>query len=173
MVQSCHMNTITSDSHLRRFAYFVAGPRDFAINVAINGTVAWWIFGGSESVPLAGTESIFKMLLPMSAIESTLTSFFGLLSGSRELSERAAIKTMILQRNWIALAIGFSLIQGILGFSVFVAAMYAARWIAPEATLSPRSVPLIVGLLSGILAYVLHSKAVIKAETLFSGGRTT
>jgi len=159
------MNVFTPDAALRRFAYLVAGPRDIAINLVLNGAIAWWIFGGSEVVPLAGPDSIFKMLLPMAAIESTLTSFFGLLNGTRELNKKPRYQTMPRRRRWIILMVTYSLTQGILGLSVFAAAMFLARWLVPTVTLSPRWVPPIIGLISGTLAYVLHSRAVIKSET--------
>lgn len=158
---------MTPNPHLRRFAYFVAGPRDFVINLVINGVIAWWIFGGGDLVPLSGANSIFKMLLPMSAIESTLTSFFGLLNGIQELKRIAANGSSHAGRGrWFATAVIYSLINGAIGLLVVVGLSIAANRFAPDGAIAARYVPAVVGVLSGLLAYVLHSQAVIRSETL-------
>jgi hypothetical protein len=154
---------IVPDPELRRFAWRIAGPRDFAINFAVNGLIAWWVFGSSDPVPLAGTESIFKMLLPMSALESAITSYFGLMNGDRLLRQKEKSRREFRLTSRVA---GYCLIQAACGFGAFVLAMFAARQWLPDATVGGREVPLIVGTLSGILAFALHSRAVLKAETL-------
>ena len=127
--------------------------------------IAWYVFGG-EVVPLAGPDSIFRMLLPMATIESTLTSFFGLLNGTQELRKKMKVKPALLWNRWFVSAAKYSLMQGMLGLLLFLAAMFTVRWLFPTTVLAPRLVPPIVGLTAGILGYLLHSRAVIKSETL-------
>src|SRR5688572_7653152 len=109
-------STDSTNTRLRRLAFRVAGPRDAAINLAINGTIAWWLFGGLEAVPLSGSESIFMILLPMSFIESTLTTFFGLLNGAIELRKIHPSRPTFFRRQWFAAAIIQGLIYGVAVF---------------------------------------------------------
>jgi len=132
----------------------------------INGTIAWWIFGGSEVVSLAGPDSISNMLLPMSIIESTLTSFFGLLSGTQELRKKSVHNSNFTWKRWFVSAVKYSLVQGTFGLLAMLLAMIALRLLFPTLALISRVVPLVVAIVSGILAYVVHSQAVLKSTSL-------
>lgn len=162
---------MSPDPELRRFAGYVAGPRDFVINFVINGVIAWFVFGRSEAVPLAGPDSIFNMLLPMSAIEGTLTSFFGLINGIQNVLKRTASNSSLKRRGWVSFALVYSAIRGTVGFLFFLVAMFAIRSFCPAATLPTGLVPVIVGLISGALAYVLHSRAVIDSVSVLGTAR--
>ncbi|HEY5313662.1 MAG TPA: hypothetical protein VIK18_14135 [Pirellulales bacterium] len=117
---------------------------------------------------MAGAGSIFVMLLPMAAIESTLTSFFGLLNGTTKLRKRAPAQTMCPARSWIVRAVRYSLLQGAFGLSAGLIAMFVVRFMIPTATLSPTTVVIVISLISGTLAYVLHSRAVMQSQRLFA-----
>ncbi len=150
--------------HLRRFAFRVAGPRDFAINLAINGTIAWWVFGGRTAIPLTGSESIFVMLLPMAFIESTLTTFFGLLDRTVELRKLDSTLEPTRRWNWFVAAASHSLLWGIIGLMLAFVVRFALQRAVPAVVLSPRTVVFVIGLSSGVLAYVMHVRAVVRSR---------
>jgi H+/Cl- antiporter ClcA len=129
----------------------------------INGVIAWFVFRGEQSVLLAGSDTIFKMLLPMSFIESTLTSFFGVLGGTHEIRTHSTQPCPIRWRRWFVLAVGFSLLQGLAGYSLFAAAMFVCRWMELNVSIPGYLVAPLVGLISGVLAYLMHSHAVIRS----------
>ena len=155
---------------LRRFAYLLAGPRDFVINLAINGAIAWYLFGDRTSVPLAGPGSIFTMLLPMAFIESTLTTFFGLLNGAirrRKLrSSSVMAATTARKKEWLVAAARQSLFYGVIGLAMAIIVQFVVRLAFPSVMLAPRTVILVIGLSSGLLAYCFHVRAVLASTKI-------
>jgi hypothetical protein len=132
----------------------------------INGIIAWFVFRGEQSVHLAGSDTIFKMLLPMSFIETTLTSFFGVLGGTHEIRTHSRQQSPIQWRRWFVLAAGFSLLQGLVAFSLFGATFYICHWMELSVSIPGHFVAPVVGLISGALAYVMHSHAVIRSDRI-------
>ena len=39
---------------VKEFAWRVAGPRDFCINLVVNATIPFWVFKGMDLIPLTG-----------------------------------------------------------------------------------------------------------------------
>ena len=142
------------------------GPRDFIINLIINGVIASFVFPSDQSVLLAGSDTIFKMLLPMSFIESTLTSFFGFLGGTQEIRKQTPHPDPIRWSRWFVFAVGFSLIRGLIALGIFATVMSICRWMALSVSIPGSLIAITVGLISGLLAYVLHSTAVVQSEAL-------
>jgi hypothetical protein len=155
-----------TNSRLRQFAFRVAGPRDFAINLAINGTIAWWLFGGREAIPISGSESIFNMLLPMAYIESTLTTFFGLLNGTLRLRKLDSSLETVRRGRWFLTAVGQSVFYGFVALAIAISIRFILRFAFPTAVLSPRSVVILIGLTSGLLGYILHVRAVLASSRM-------
>ncbi|HEX4145904.1 MAG TPA: hypothetical protein VHY91_20545 [Pirellulales bacterium] len=168
--RACIIKTsdVSPDPQLQRFALCVAGPRDFVINLLINGTIAWWLFSGAAEIPVAGAGSIFEMLLPMAAIESTATSFTGLLNGTSKLRKRALVQAAFPRRTWLVRALRYSLLQGVFGFLASLIAMFVVRLTIPTVTLSPATVTIVIGLIAGTLGYVVHSRGMLKSASLFA-----
>lgn len=156
--------------NLRCFAFQIAGPRDFVINLAINGAIAWYLFGDRTSVPLAGSGSIFTMLLPMAFIESTLTTFFGLLNGAirlRKLRSSSILEaTTARKKEWLVYATRQSFCFGVIGLATAIVIQFVVRLAFPSVMLAPRTVILVIGLSSGLLAYCLHVRAVLAAAKI-------
>jgi len=119
-------------------------------------------------VPVAGAGSIFEMLLPMAAIESTATSFAGLLNGRSKLRKIARAQPTCPQRIGMVRALRYSLLQGFFGLIAAVIAMLVVRWAIPTVTLSPAAATILIGSISGALGYVVHARGVMKALSLFA-----
>lgn len=162
------MSDVPSTDHeldrLQRFAYLIAGPRDFAINLLINGVIAWYLFGDRTSVPLAGSGSIFGMLLPMAFIESTLTTFFGMLNGAIRLRKLQFSTPRARRRELLAAAARQGLYCGVIGLTLAIIVQFVVRLAFSSGTLAPQTVIALIGLSSGLLAYCLHVRAVLAAR---------
>ena len=72
-----HDHSKKSPMTVKEFAWRVAGPRDFFINLVVNATIPFWVFKGMDLVPLTGSHSVASVVLPMSFLLCTLTTFFG------------------------------------------------------------------------------------------------
>ena len=69
---------------VKEFAWRVAGPRDFCINLVVNATIPFWVFKGMDLIPLTGAHSVASVVLPMSFLLCTLTTFFGWFNAVKE-----------------------------------------------------------------------------------------
>jgi hypothetical protein len=151
---------------VRRFAYTVAGPRDFVINLVVNGSIAWLVFGRHETVPLVGWGSIWVMLLPMSLLESGLTTFFGCLAGALKRKAGLLAPPLDPAAAWLDVAVREGLLWGMGALGVAVTLMLALAATGVQVQLPAWQVIVGVGLLSGVLAYALHTRAVLRAGRL-------
>jgi hypothetical protein len=152
--------------NLRRFALLIAGPRDFAVNFALNGFIAWLVFRNWTSVPLSGSPSIFVFVLPMTVIESAATTFFGCLAGALARKTGRVVPTLAPDVPWVRQAVR----SAVLAASIAFAAACGVKWMLwrfyPEVALTPRQAIVVVALLSGALAYLLCSRAALRAGRL-------
>ncbi len=148
---------------IREFAFRVAGPRDFLINLVVNGTIAWLVYGGRETVPLIGWHSIWVMLLPMALLESTLTTFFGYLAGALKRKAGAITPPLAPEVPWLNVAIRAGLRWGCGAAGVCIVVMLLLAVTGADVQLPPWIVIGGIGLFSGCLAYVLHTRAVLQA----------
>ncbi len=153
---------------LRRFALLIAGPRDFAINFLINGFIAWLVFHSWTAVPLDGGPSIFVMVLPMVFIESTLTTFFGYLAGALKRKYGGVTPALDPQTSWLGRAVSAGLVWGTSMLGLATAAKWLLGRFCPGVLLSPWQAIAGIAVLSGVLAYVLHARAVLRAGRIGS-----
>lgn len=155
------------DRDLQRYAYRIAGPRDFAVNMVVNGACAWWIFGNQPTIPLTGDESIFKLLLPIAFLEATLTTLFGMLIGTRQRCKQNPSLVPLAPGPWLRTVIPESLVWGV---AWLLFALGIRHWLSsayPDTVLSLSEVVIIIGAFSGVLAYILHTRAVLRSSALF------
>jgi hypothetical protein len=66
---------------LERYAFRVAGPIDFVINLAINTSIALFFLWNVPQLPLFGWPSAIVFLSPMVFCVLTFATFFGHLNG--------------------------------------------------------------------------------------------
>ncbi|TWT79187.1 hypothetical protein CA13_05850 [Planctomycetes bacterium CA13] len=110
--------TVSKPVTLRHFAFRIAGPREFCIAGAINGLIAYWLYGQAESVTLFTDYPLAAMLIPMSILLPGLSSFFGVLAASLGRKAAAIDPPMANELRWLPFAIrigiGMALIVGLL-----------------------------------------------------------
>jgi len=120
---------------VKQFAWRVAGPRDFFINLVINATIPFWVFKGMDMVPLTGSHSVASVVLPMSLLLCTLTTFFGWFNAVKE--RRAGVVEPALvqdtKRARMACIIGSTV--GIPDFLLAGGLTYGGNQLAPETSI--------------------------------------
>lgn len=151
---------------IRRFALLVAGPRDFAINLVVNSTIPWLVFGSREEVALIGSPSVFHILLPMAFLLGSLTTFFGYFNGVKE--RRAGVVLPGLERPvpWMRTAVHSGLLVGSATLAVFVVLFFICWQLAGDVAVPRYWAIGGIALLSGLMGYVLHSAAVIRSGSI-------
>ncbi|MFM8891454.1 MAG: hypothetical protein ACKOTB_07500, partial [Planctomycetia bacterium] len=146
---------------IARLAWRVFAPIDLVINVAINGTIAWWLFGSRPTVPLTGPAGLTSMVLPMSLILATLTTFSGFCNAVRERRAGRATPPLPPATRWAARACVEAITTGVCSwFVAFVVARGLAA--APSATVDPIGAVLAITAIAGLLAFLLHGRAVTR-----------
>ena len=147
---------------IERLAWRVFAPIDLVINVAINGTIAWWLFGARPMVPLTGPVGLTTMVLPMTLILATLTTFSGFFNAVRERRSGRATPPLPSSTRWVARA---CFEAAATGFSSWLLAFVIARGLAaaaPSATVGPTGAVVVIAALAGLLAFLLHGRAVTR-----------
>ncbi len=142
---------------LQQYAWRIAGPRDCAINVLINGPIAWWLFGRWDVVPLG---SAFVMLIPMVFLEATLTTYFGLLSG-RAFRRRTAAPPRAGIRP--PPPVRGALVCGVVGLLACLACDGAVRYACAAAVLPGWAMAAAITAPPTTMAFALHTRAVLVA----------
>lgn len=147
-------------------AWRVFAPLDAVINVAINAPIAWWLFGGRDEIPLTGPFGLTMMVLPMTAILATATTFFGFWNAVRE--RRAGRATPVLARDarWVTRACAEALAVGASAGIVAVVAAWVLGRVAPDLCVGPVGAVLAIGGYAAALACWLHGRAVERGGRL-------
>lgn len=151
---------------LRKFAYRVAGPREFFIAGAINAGIAWLLFGGRSEVPLTGTHGVMAMGVPMSFLLPALSGFFGMLAAVRLRKLGQVEPSLPADTRWLT----WSLRRATLwSFVCGIAALLLAWGLAKlpsQPTWDGSSVVAGLFLVSGIFAAIVHTRAVLATQRL-------
>jgi hypothetical protein len=151
---------------LERYAFTVAGPRDFVINLAINAAVPWWVLQGAETVPMLGNPSALTLFGPMGFFLVGITTMFGFWNGMNYRRNSGAAQPLPPPGQWLKVAARAALGYGLLGLSVAVALVLALAWLYPGLQ-APKG--LMIGLqagLAGILGYAVQVNAVLQTRKL-------
>ncbi len=151
---------------IRDFAWRVAGPRDFIINFIINTTIPFWIFQGLDAVPVTGKHSVASILLPMSLLLGTLTTFFGCFNAIKERRAGTVLPPFVAGTPWAGRAWLSGLATGGLALAVTVTVTFLVSRLAPELTVSYWTAVLGIGFTAGLAGFVLHSVAVERGGTI-------
>lgn len=158
---------------LRGYAWRVLGPREFAINVAINTPIAYLVYRHAERVPLVGWLSLLVVCGPMSFLLPLLTTFFGYMNGVLARSRRLAGEDWPPQTRWRREAWTAGLRAAALLGPACLLALAALDRLLPGVTLSPGAAVATVGLYGGILGWILHARAVLRAGRLGAPQRSS
>ncbi len=147
-------------------AWRVFAPLDAVINVAINVPIAWWLFGGRDEIPLTGPFGLTMMALPMTAILSTATTFFGFWNAVRE--RRAGRATPALPRDvrWVPRAGVAALAAGAAATIVACVSAGVLGRVEPDGRVGPVGAVLAIGGYAAVLAFWLHGRAVERGGRL-------
>ena len=151
---------------LERYAFTVAGPRDFFINLVINTVVPWWVLRGREAVPLLGNPSALTLLGPMGFLLVSITTFFGFLNGVKQRKAGQIRPPLARETSWIGVAARTSLRHGILACAAFVLAILGLARLFPAAQLPSALFILFQGTFAACFAYVVQVNAVLQTRKL-------
>ncbi|MFM1996828.1 MAG: hypothetical protein RLZZ111_1215 [Planctomycetota bacterium] len=143
-------------------AWRVFAPLDLVINAVINGSIAWWLYGGRAGVPLTGPGGLTTMALPMSFILATVTTFCGFWNAVRERRAGRATPPLAADARWMLRAAGESLTAGVATWLVAVAVAAGLARAAPTATLGPVGAIAAIAGLAAALGFLLHGRAVMR-----------
>lgn len=149
-----------------RYAFFMAGPCDFVINVAINTVIPWYVFGESEQVALYGHHSLVTMLLAITFCCATLTTVSGYFNCVRERKAGKVVPPVDATLPWAARAWRTGLTRGIVALAIasLIAALGYATLV--NSTIPTSYAIAIAGLYAGTLGYWLHAWAIVSAGSL-------
>ncbi len=145
---------------IKRFAWRVAGPRDFFINFVINATISFWVFRGMDMVPLTGSHSVASVVLPMSLLLCTLTTFFGWLNAVKERRAGAVGLAIAEGTKWAGQAWFNGFAMGLPAFLIALCITFGVDQFAPDTSVGFWTAVFGIGLGAGVLGYVLHSMAI-------------
>jgi len=145
---------------VERFAWRVAAPLDFVINLAINGGIAAWLFRGLPRVSLTSGLSVASMVVPMSFLLCAITTLFGWWNAVRERRSGRVTPPLPPGTPWLGRAMVDGLAAGAVALAVTWLATVAAEATVPQATVSSGMATAGVGLLAGLLGYCFHGRAV-------------
>jgi hypothetical protein len=147
---------------IARLAWRVFAPLDAAINVAINAPIAWWLFGGRDEIPLVGPFGLTLMALPMTLILATATTWFGLWNAVRERRAGRASPAIAADVPWMARACVEALVTGVVAWLLAIAAAWLLGRVIPDLRVGPVGAVLAIAGYAGLLAFVLHGRAVVR-----------
>lgn len=158
--------SLATNASLARFAWRIAGPREFVIAGAINAAFAYWLFWGTDRVPLAGGPaetgpSVMTMAVPTGWLLPALSSFFGVLVGSQRSEAGTQPKS---RRQLLTQATRIGLVRGLIGLAVMSIAAVVCGHIKPTPNLDGRAVTIAITVVAGTAAYFLHATAILRAR---------
>jgi len=149
-----------------RLAWRVFAPLDAVINVAINASIAGWLFGGRDDISLAGPFGLTMMALPMTAILATATTFFGFWNAVRERRGGRASPPLSRDARWVPRACAEAVAAGASAGIVAVVAAWVLGRAAPDVRVGPVGAVLAIGGYAAVLAFWLHGRAVERGGRL-------
>jgi len=160
---------ILANAKLKSFAWRVAGLREFIINVVLNGLIATIAYHKATSMSIAGTASLLAYFGPMSFFLPLITTFFGHLNGVG--ARRAGVGPPWPQETrWKATAIRSGLTLACLCCPLCILACLALHALTPNLQFSKWTGVALIGLVSGIVGYVLHGAAVCRSARIGRDG---
>jgi hypothetical protein len=154
--------TVGGTCPIGRLAWRVFAPLDAVINVAINAPIAWWLYGGRDEVSLTGPFGLPMMLLPMTFILATATTFFGIANAVRERRAGRASPPLAADAPWWWRAGGEALAVGVVAWLAAVGCRWLLAWYAPGVTVGPTAAVVVMAAIAGLLGYLLHGRAVTR-----------
>ena len=154
---------------LPRIAWRVFAPLDAAINIAINGGIAWWLYGGSDEIPLTGPAGLTMMALPMTFILSAATTYFGVWNAVRERRAGRVEPALGVGASWKSSACTEAVATGVVAWLLAVGAAWLLGRFNPDARVGPVTAVSGIATYAGVVAFLLHGRAVIRGGSLRSG----
>jgi hypothetical protein len=143
-------------------AWRVFAPLDLVINAVINGSIAWWLYGGRAEVPLTGPGGLTMMALPMSFILATMTTFCGFWNAVRERRARRATPPLAADARWMPWAVVESLATGAVTWLVAKAVAAGLAGAVPMAAVGPIGAIVVITAMAAALGFLLHGRAVMR-----------
>ena len=145
---------------VKEFAWRVAGPRDFCINLVVNATIPFWVFKGMDLIPLTGSHSVASVVLPMSFLLCTLTTFFGWFNAVKERRAGVVEPALVGGTKWAGQARINGFTVGLPAFLIALGITFGVNQFAPDASVGFWTAVLGIGFGAGVMGYVLHSLAI-------------
>jgi hypothetical protein len=143
------------------FALRVAGPREFVITAVVNTLIAVWVFHGATRVPLTEGFSLGTYFGFMSFLLPLASTFFGFYSGVNERRSGRLGPAWPAGGRWLGAALAVAVGCAICVWGVGTGLLLMLDRLLPAATVPLWAGIGIIGLIAGVLGYVLHAFAVV------------
>ena len=152
--------------NINQYAYFLAGPRDFIINLAINTFMPWWVLQQVESVGWLGNPSIMSLFAPMGFLLVSMTTFFGLFNGLTQgvVNKQALIDRLQKNTAWIKPVVIKSVIYGLIALIVFIGIIMLCNYLLPNTQFAKKPLIIFQGIFAAFFAYFVGINGVLTAE---------
>ncbi len=159
-------NNNYSNLNIKNFAYWVAGPRDFLINLAINSFMPWWTLKQVSSVVWLGNPSIMSLFAPMAFLLVSMTTFFGLFNGLTKGTVNKEVLIDRFQKNtaWLKPVLIKSLIYGLVSLIIFIVIIMLCNYFSPNSQFPKNPVIVFQGIFAAFFAYFVGINGVLTAE---------
>lgn len=144
------------------FGWTRAILQECIIVVAINGSIAWFVFRGRQDIVWLGWAGIFSFLFPMSLMLPFFTTFFGYMIGSgyRKLQSTALPSAAAGKWWWRAIAIG--LLHAFIASIFTYTSLSFANKLWPQSQFNHLQAVGIVCVVSIVFASIFHSRSIFK-----------
>jgi hypothetical protein len=146
------------------FAWRNSGVRELFINFFVNFLVSIAVFGSVREVPLWGWGGLIAVVGPMSYLMPWLTTFFGVFSGVRSRSMGFTSPALPPKVPWVLYAVFFATSRAIVCCVVTWITIYLLSNVFPDWTIPGISASLAIAVGSALVAYFLHSTAILSTK---------
>jgi hypothetical protein len=144
----------------------VAGPREFVITGVINTLIAVWVFHGATRVPVTDGLSLGTYFGFMTFLLPLASTFFGFYSGVNERRSGRVEPAWPANGRWTGVAVAVAVGCAICVWGVGMGLLRMLDQLLPAATVPLWAGIGSIGLVAGVLGYLLHGLAVVSAGRL-------
>jgi hypothetical protein len=156
---------IPANAKLKTFAWRVAGPREFVINVVLNGLIAAIAYHNAASMSIAGTASLLAYFGPMFFFLPLITTYCGHLNGVG--ARRAGVGAPWPQEaRWKGTALRSGLAIACVCCPLCICVCLALQAVAPDLHFAKWAGVALIGLVAGIAGCALHGAAVCRSARI-------
>jgi hypothetical protein len=153
---------------LENFAFLIAGPREFLINLVINSVIPWYLTKSIEYVSIWGNPSLASLFLPMSFILVAVVSMTGFTNGmtNGQLNKENLIHYFQKETTWLKPALLTAGLYGLIALTTTSLIIWGLQLYQPNIQFSAQNVIVAQGLIAAFLAYAVQVNAILQSKNL-------